>query len=411
MIEVERQQPERVLLVGVATDDYDDAKFNLLMKELSDLTLAAGGNPVKTVTQKLARVDSRTLVGSGKLLEIEEIVNKEAIELVITLNDLSNNMNRNLEDQLHVRVIDRVQLILDIFALRAKSKEGKLQVQIAQYEYFLPRLSGQGKHLSRLGGGIGTRGPGETKLESDRRHIRSQMNHARKELANLEKHRERNRAKRQSGREYNIGLVGYTNAGKSTLLRELTASETYVQDQLFATLDPLTRRFSINGHDAFTLTDTVGFIEDLPVQLIDAFRSTLEEMRYVDLLLHVVDASSPDYYAHERVVHKLLDDLEMKNIPMITVYNKKDLVDDQFIPHNQPHILISALDHNDLESLKSLIWDILMEASEPFSVDVQQDEADLLALYRQKTLIQEIIFDEEKQTYRIKGFRRRLNDI
>lgn len=410
MIEVERQDPERVLLVGVATDEYDSSKFNLLMKELSDLTIAAGGVPVEQVVQNLARTDNRTLVGSGKLDEIESIVENEKIDLMITLNDLTNSMNRNLEERLNIRVIDRVQLILDIFALRAKSKEGKLQVQIAQYEYFLPRLSGQGKHLSRLGGGIGTRGPGETKLESDRRHIRSQMFRAKKELANMEEHRERNRVKRQSGREYNIGLVGYTNAGKSTLLRELTASETFVKDQLFATLDPLTRRFSINGHDAFTLTDTVGFIEDLPIQLIDAFRSTLEELRYVDLLLHVVDASSPDYYAHERVVHELLNDLDMQMIPMITVYNKKDLVDEQFIPNNQPQILLSALNHEDLQSLKSLIWNVLMDASEPYTVEVQQDEANLLALYRQKTLIQEITFDEEKQSYQIAGFRRRLND-
>ncbi|MCW6682398.1 GTPase HflX [Aerococcaceae bacterium NML160702] len=409
MIEVETQ-PERVLLMGVQTEEYTDEKFATLMTELVALTETAGGNPVKVVTQKLSRLDGRSAVGSGKLQEIVELVNIGEIELVISLNPLSPSSTRHIQEAVGVRVIDRIQLILDIFALRAKSREGKLQVELAQYDYLLPRLHGQGKHLSRLGAGIGTRGPGETKLESDRRHIRGLMQTIKKELAQLAEHRERTRLRRQGGKEFNIGLVGYTNAGKSTLLTRLTLSDTYVQDQLFATLDPLTRQMNIHGHDAFTLTDTVGFIEDLPTTLIHAFKSTLEEMRYVDLLLHVVDASNPAQTMHEQTVLSLLKELEMEHIPMLTVYNKADRVSGLIEPTLFPNIIISAQKDSDIERLKDKIWQVLLEHAEHFTVEIQPEEADLLALYRQKTLVESVVFDEDRQVYMLEGYRRKLEE-
>ena len=409
MIEIE-SRPERVLLIGVQTENETDDKFATLMTELASLTETAGGTPVKVVTQKLSRQDGRTSVGSGKLEEICQIVEMEAIELIVSLNPLSPSVNRHIEEATEVRVIDRIQLILDIFALRAKSHEGKLQVELAQYEYLLPRIYGQGKHLSRLGGGIGTRGPGETKLESDRRHIRNLMQTIKKELAQLAEHRERTRLRRQSGKEFNIGLVGYTNAGKSTLLTKLTLSDTYVKDQLFATLDPLTRQMNIHGHDAFTLTDTVGFIEDLPTALIHAFKSTLEEMRYVDLLLHVVDASNPAHQMHEQTVLKLLNELDMAYIPMLTVYNKSDCVEGSVEPTLFPNIVISAQDASDIERLKDKIWTVVLEHAESFTVEIQPEESDLLALYRQKTLVESVDFDEDKQHYILKGHRRKLEE-
>lgn len=406
MIETE-QQPEKVLIFGVQTEKYTEEKFNVLMKEMVALTETAGGIPVHTMTQKLIRLDSKSAVGSGKLVEMKDAVNQYDVDLVIALNELSPSTNRYLEEQLEVRVIDRIQLILDIFAMRARSREGKLQVQLAQYDYLLPRLHGQGKHLSRLGAGIGTRGPGETKLESDRRHIRSLMNTIKKELVNLADHRERTRLRRLGGREFNIGLIGYTNAGKSTILREVTKSDTYVQDQLFATLDPLTRQMTIHGHDAFTLTDTVGFIEELPTTLIQAFKSTLEEMRYVDLLLHVVDASSADRMMHEMTVNHLIHELDMKHIPVLMVYNKLDKIENQFEPTQIPYVAISALDGNDIDQLKEAIWQEIVKLSEYFEVEVKPEESDLLALYRQKTLVDCIEFDEERSVYRIKGHRRK----
>lgn len=409
MIEVE-SSPERVMLVGVQTKTYTNEKFATLMKELSSLTETAGGIPVTTMTQKLSHLDNRSAVGKGKVQEVKVEAEIAEVDLIIFLNNLTPSTNRHLEEELGIRVIDRVQLILDIFAMRANSSEGKLQVELAQYEYLLPRMHGQGKLMSRLGGGIGTRGPGETKLETDRRYVRGLINTIRKELVQLSDHRGRTRNRRQSGREFNLGLVGYTNAGKSTLLSRLTDTDTYIEDQLFATLDPLTRQLAINGHDAFTLTDTVGFIEDLPTQLIQAFKSTLEEMLYVDLLIHVVDASSPAREMHEQTVQKLLQDLEMEHIPILTVYNKVDKVEGNFEAMLFPNVIMSAYNDDDLERLKQTIWQMSLDSSEKFSVEIQPEESELLALYRQKTLVESIEFDEENEFYILTGYRRRLVD-
>ena len=402
--------PERTLLIGVQTQEMLDEQFDNLMIELGSLTETAGGEVIHRITQKLTRPDKRSLVGSGKLEDIKAYVEAHDIDLVITQNELSPSMNNNLEKELGIRVIDRTQLILDIFAMRAKSREGKLQVEMAQYDYLMPRIIGKGLALSRQGGGIGTRGPGETQLESDRRYIRSRMQAINKELKQVEKHRDRTRQRRLSGREFNIGLIGYTNAGKSTLLTQLTTHETYVQDQLFATLDPLTRRFKINGHDAFTITDTVGFIEDLPTELVHAFSSTLEEIRYMDLLLHVVDASHPASHLHEQTVLRLLNDLEIYDIPILTVYNKVDQLANSFEPTLFPNIMISALNEQDIEALKQKIWQMCIQNAEHFTVRIRPDEADLLALYQKNTLVTFIEFNEENNYYELRGYRNKIEE-
>ncbi|WP_124058068.1 GTPase HflX [Vaginisenegalia massiliensis] len=409
MIEVE-SGPEKVLLVGVQTEDYSDDKFQILMTELISLTQTAGGQVQASLTQKLSRLDAKSAIGSGKLLELEALVNRYDADLIIFLNKLSPSVNRYLETSTKVRVIDRVQLILDIFALRAKSHEGKLQVELAQYEYLLPRIHGQGKSLSRLGAGIGTRGPGETKLESDRRHIRHIMSTIKHELKELADHRERTRVRRQSGKEFNVGLVGYTNAGKSTLLTKLTLSDTYVKDQLFATLDPLTRQMTIDGHQAFTVTDTVGFIEDLPTELIHAFRSTLEEMRYVDLILHVVDASASARLMYEQTVIQLISELKLDHLPVLTVYNKVDQVEGSFEPTLFPNIVISAYQAEDIERLKAKIWATIIDQLEAFSLEIPAHEANQIAVYRNQTLVESLTYDEEKQVYRLAGYRRKNLD-
>ena len=405
MIEVDAGV-ERVMIVGVQTDRYEEDQFEEMMQEMVDLAQTAQGKVVCQVRQKLPHLDHRYAVGPGKLEEIKLALDHHRVDLVIFFNPLSPSMNRSIETVLQVRVIDRVQLILDIFALRAKSMEGQLQVSLAQYEYLLPRITGQGKMLSRLGGGIGTRGPGETQLESDRRHIRSQITHIKRSLDDVANHRERTRSKRQRSREFNIGLVGYTNAGKSTIMHQLTGTDTYVQDQLFATLDPLTRQFSINGHPVFTLTDTVGFIEELPTELIEAFKSTLEEIRYLDLLLHVVDASNPAHTMHEETVLRILRDLEVDHLPILTVYNKSDCLNQPFNPTISPHVLISAKNDQDMERLKEAIWRMCLEEAEEYSVRIRPEDADRIAIYQQRTLVTSLEFNEEENYYQVSGFRK-----
>ena len=323
---------EKVILVGVETEKNYQT-FSASMEELANLTETANGEVVFVLTQKRPQVDRQTVIGKGKLEELIQLTDAYEADLVIFNHELTPRQNQLLSEALAVRVIDRVQLILDIFALRARSKEGKLQVELAQLDYLLPRLAGQGKQLSRLGGGIGTRGPGETKLESDRRHIRNKILGIRRELKEVTAHRERSRQKRQNSELFQIGLIGYTNAGKSTILNMLTTAGTYSEDQLFATLDPLTKKWQLPQGMEVTLTDTVGFIQDLPTQLIEAFQSTLEESRTMDLLLHVVDASAPDRLQHERTVQTLMKELALENIPCLTVYNKRDQVDSkEFVP-------------------------------------------------------------------------------
>ena len=405
-------QVDRVLIVAVETPDIDSELLNTLLEEMESLVTTAGGQVCGCIRQKLSQIDKRSLVGEGKLLEIEDYIVADDVNLLVTYNPLTPNMHQYLTNRFDIRLIDRVQLILDIFAMRARSREGKLQVELAQYKYLLPRMVGRGKSMSRLGGGIGSRGPGETQLETDRRHIRRLMRSIEKDLKEVEANRDRTRHRRLEGSEFNVGLVGYTNAGKSTLLSQLTGQETYVENLLFATLDPLTRKLSIRGQDAFTLTDTVGFIEALPQQLIQTFKSTLEEIRQVDMLLHVVDVSDPAHLMHEEAVMSLLKDLEMDEIPILTLYNKKDqLKNTHFSPTLFPHLIISAHDETDIERVKEGIWQEAVRQGQALEVRIPANQADDLYHLKKVDLVESIDFDEDRDDYVVHGYNLKKYDL
>lgn len=327
--------------------------------------------------------------------------------LIIFNDELTPSQLRNLASVLQGRVLDRTQLILDIFAQRARSKEGQLQVELAQLQYLLPRLAGIGTELSRLGGGIGTRGPGETKLESDRRHIRRKIDEIKNQLKVVVEHRERYRSRRKRNNAFQIALVGYTNAGKSTLFNKLSTADSYEEDQLFATLDPLTRKLVFPSRYTALLTDTVGFIQDLPTTLIASFRSTLEEVREADLLLHIVDASNPDYDNHEETVQNLLHELGMQTLPQLTVYNKMDKVHPHFIPNSRAgteKIEISALHEHDIEKLIQKIEDIAISLMEPYNVLIPQNQGKLLSTLKEETILQTLVYEEADKAYKCTGY-------
>lgn len=395
---------EKVILVGVETQD-NQQYFTESMNELRNLTETAQGEVVYQLIQKRQVVSRQTIIGKGKLAELVQLVDAYEADLVVFNQPLTPRQSQTISEAVNVRVLDRVQLILDIFAMRAQSKTGKLQVELAQLNYLLPRLVGQGTSLSRLGGGIGTRGPGETKLETDRRYIRNKLTMIRRELKEVGASRERNRQTRKEANVFQIGLIGYTNAGKSTLLNMLTDAGTYSEDQLFATLDPLTKQWQMTEGFQVTVTDTVGFIQDLPTQLIEAFQSTLEESRSMDLLLHVVDASSEDRHLQEKTVLGLLDELDMNEIPVMTVYNKVDLLDDHsFVPTLFPNIKISAKNPEDRLVVESGIRQKIMEIFEPYEMHLKADQGYLLNRLATSTLLVSQEFDGESEEYLAKGF-------
>lgn len=396
---------EKVILVGCQTLKDDDHHFHYSLEELGSLTETAKGEVLATVTQKRDKVHSATYIGKGKVEELQALEKELESDLIIFNDELSPSQLRNLSGHLESRIIDRTQLILDIFAQRARSKEGKLQVELAQLQYMLPRLGGQGVALSRLGAGIGTRGPGETKLETDRRHIRRRIDDIKAQLSVIVQHRERYRERRKKNKALQIAIVGYTNAGKSTLFNRLTEANSFEENQLFATLDPMTRKMVLPSGFVSLLTDTVGFLQDLPTSLIAAFRSTLEEVKEADLLLHVVDMSNEDYFSHEKTVIDLLEDLEVQQIPMITVYNKRDIAHPGFVPTaSTDTIQISALEEMDRTGLKQKIEEVLLGIMEPFHVIVPSTEGKLLSLLKNETILRQLSFDEEQQHYICKGY-------
>lgn len=397
---------EKVVVVGIQTTETD-SQFRYSLEELKQLVENAGGKVVGELTQKRERQDAKTVVGKGKLNELKHLSEELGATTIVFNQELSPRNVRNIQEELEAKVIDRIQVILDIFALRAQSKEGRLQVQLAQLSYLLPRLAGQGVNMSRLGAGIGTRGPGETKLETDRRHIQKQMTDIRHELKKTEAHRERSREQRKQSNVFQIGLIGYTNAGKSTILNVTTETETFEKNQLFATLDPLTRQFELPSGLQATMTDTVGFIQDLPTQLIEAFQSTLEESRTVDLLLHVVDASEENIAGHEETVLELLKELNMDKIPRLTVYNKKDLVKGNFQPSLYPNVVISARDDDDIDNLFEAIEKSIKKQMIPYTIEIESARGDLLIQLRNETIIERQLFDEEKQVYFVEGYARK----
>ena len=371
MIETEKKQ-ERVLIVGVELQGMEN--FDMSMEELASLAKTAGAEVVGVYTQKREKYDSKTFVGSGKLEEIAQMVDADEVSTVVVNNRLTPRQNVNLEEILGVKVIDRMQLILDIFAMRARSHEGKLQVHLAQLKYLLPRLVGQGIMLSRQAGGIGSRGPGESQLELNRRSVRNQITDIERQLKVVEKNREVVREKRLESPIFKIGLIGYTNAGKSTIMNALTSKIQYEADELFATLDATTKSIHLTGNLQVTLTDTVGFIQDLPTELVTSFKSTLEESKNVDLLVHVIDASDPNHEEHEKTVLQIMKDLEMLEIPRLTLYNKADKVAD-FTPTQTPYRLVSAKDPDSRTKLQDILLEKMQELFHPFTIQVPFDQA------------------------------------
>ena len=339
----------RALLISVDSGEYD-AEASL--EELFELVKSAGAEPELSVMQKLDRPESATYLGSGKLKEIAQICDKREIDIIVADSELSPTQIKNIEHETDVRVIDRTTLILDIFAQRARSKEGKLQVELAQLKYMLPRLTGKGIEMSRLGGGIGTRGPGETKLETDKRHIRRRMETLKDELAEVEKHRQMLRKRRKKDGVVTCAIVGYTNAGKSTLMNYLTNAGVLAQDKLFATLDPTSRALKLPSGVTIMLIDTVGLVRRLPHHLVEAFRSTLEEAAQSDIIINLCDASSDEARTHLQVTKDLLESLNCGDTPIINVLNKCDLIADDTIEQDfGSYVKISAKTGEGIEKL------------------------------------------------------------
>ncbi|MGB4792409.1 MAG: GTPase HflX [Lactococcus chungangensis] len=401
MIKTEKMQ-EKVVLVGVETFDNHQT-FEASMTELASIAATAGAVVTTIFTQKKERLDGKYLVGIGKLQEIKDNLEADEADMVIFNEKLTPRQNVNLEGFLGVKVIDRMQLILDIFALRARSHVGMLQVELAQLKYLLPRLSGsKGLELSRQAGGIGSRGAGESQLETDRRHIRHRLEIIEAQLKKAEKVQENSRQKRNQSNVFKLGLIGYTNAGKSSVFNALTQKIQYEQDELFATLDATTKDFSLQDEFTVTLTDTVGFIQDLPTELVQAFKSTLEESKNVDLLLHVIDASDANHKIHEDVVESIMKDLEMSDIPVLTVYNKLDLADD-FAPTILPNVQISIKSEAGVQQLRQAIIAKIKELFVPFELTLPYEAAYQLPILRKIALIDTVVAEDETETYYVSG--------
>lgn len=396
---------QQILIIAVKKREQRDETFQSTIKELISLSHTAGGKVNGVITQNRTHIHPATYIGRGKIDEMISHIKANDIELVISNDELSPGQLRNLNSYFDVPIIDRSQLILDIFAKRAHTKEGKLQVELAQLEYLLPRLHGQGTSLSRLGGGIGTRGPGETKLETDQRHIRRKIHDIKHQLSQVVSNREQYRKRRKTNKVFQIAIVGYTNAGKSTLFNMLTDSEAYIEDQLFATLDPLTRKLKLPSGFEALVTDTVGFLQDLPTTLIAAFRSTLEEVREADFILHVVDTHHPDEKEQQATVMELLHTLEADTIPMLTVYNKKDLISaGSFIPEQHPFTFISALEKEDCETLLQTVETVLKDEWDWYSAEIDPANGKALHDIQQQTILTERRFNPANNSYIVNGY-------
>ncbi len=375
-------KPQRALLVSLDTGEYD-AESSL--RELEELTRTAGAEPALTLTQKRPAPDTATCIGSGMVEQAAQICQLEDVDLLIFDRELTPTQIRNLEGDCGVRVIDRTTLILDIFAQRARSKEGKLQVELAQLRYLLPRLSGQGTAMSRLGGGIGTRGPGETKLETDRRHIRRRIGSLKEQLKDVEAARGVTQRRRKKDGTVTVALVGYTNAGKSTLMNRLTQAGVLAEDKLFATLDPTARALKLPCGKTVMLIDTVGLIRRLPHHLVEAFKSTLEQAATADILLNVCDAASSEAREHLEVTQQLLVELGAAGHPIIPVLNKWDAVaDPQLAPRLPGAVRISALNGDGIDALLAAIEENLPEKTFPVEVLLPFSKTGLAAKLREE---------------------------
>ena len=360
----EKHVQERAVLVGLNADLFtkEQTATQASLEELEALLETAGGFCTAKVLQNRHTPDSHSFIGEGKALEVKMLVEATASTMVIFDNELSPGNIRALEEIVGVPVLDRSALILDIFAQRAKTKEGRLQVELAQYKYLLPRLSGMGKNLSRQGGGIGTRGPGEPKRESDRRHIRERIDRLESELEQVRKVRAVQRERRMKNSVPVVAIVGYTNAGKSTLLNQLTGAGIPANNRLFDTLDTTSRQLTVSDNLDVILSDTVGFISKLPHHLVNAFHATLEELQFADLLLHVIDASDPDRAEHIAVGERLIGKLAKADTPVINVYNKADLVFPEDIPGGEGNVAISAAKGRNMDGLLKAVEKALVSA-------------------------------------------------
>lgn len=396
------RRQEKALLIGVELpSNHHKVALEYSLEELERLAETAGAKVLRKISQQVRKVTPATLIGRGKVEEIQVLVKDLKPDLVVVDEDLSPAQQRNLESAFEIRVIDRSQLILDIFAQRARSNEGKLQVELAQLEYLLPRLTRQWTHLSRLGGGIGTRGPGETQLEVDRRRIRERIAHLRRHLKTVERTRTLQRKERDEVPFATVALVGYTNAGKSTLMNALTRAGVFVEDKLFATLDPTIRALRLPSGDKVMIVDTVGFINKIPHSLIDAFKSTLEEVRSADLLLHLVDMANPLFEEQIQVVEEVLQEIGAGDIPSILVPNKIDTVSSLPIGQLKGGTVegvcpISALTGKGIGHLLDLIGRVLDQGKEQFRASFFSSQGKLLSLLRERGRILEEIYQDDE---------------
>jgi GTP-binding protein HflX len=393
---------ENAILVGVVLPSQNhDLPLEYNLEELERLAETAGARVLQKYSQHLKNITPATLIGRGKVEEIQAGVRELHPDLVIVDEDLTPAQQRNLETAFKIRVIDRSQLILDIFAQRARSNEGKLQVELAQLEYLLPRLTRQWTHLSRLGGGIGTRGPGETQLEVDRRRIRERIGHLKKRLKTVERTRTLQRKERDEVPFASVALVGYTNAGKSTLMNTLTRAGVFVEDKLFATLDPTTRALRLPNGDKVMLVDTVGFINKIPHSLIEAFKSTLEEVSSADLLLHLVDMTNPLFEEQVQVIEEVLDEIGAGEIPVVLAPNKIDAVATVPVQKLKNRGVagvcpISALNRTGIAELLETIGAILEQGKERFHACFSPSQGGLLSLLRERGRIVEESYDGDE---------------
>lgn len=390
MAELHSQQQERCILAAADLSEYD---VEVSLDELEELTRSAGGIVVGRLIQKREALSPATCIGEGRLQELKELCQAQEVELVIFDHELTAVQLRNLENFLDRRVIDRTQLILDIFAARAVTSEGKLQVELAQQKYRLPRLAGLGRTLSRLGGGIGTRGPGESKLESDRRHIRRRISTLEQQLKTLGRRRNTLAQKRRQDGVLTVAIVGYTNSGKSTLLNQLTGSQVLAKDMLFATLDPTSRGVTLPDGRRVLFIDTVGFISRLPHNLVEAFHSTLEVAVYADLVLNVCDASNLALEEHQKVTLELLEELGVNQDKILTVLNKIDLVPQCPNVSGQHTVMISAKEQTGFEQLLTKVSQLLPITSKRMSLLIPFEKAGLTSEIR----LEGIVFSETYQ--------------